>query len=256
MIMELFEASIGPAHATVGFIGLAAFWVPVFSRKGGRRHVTFGRIFVYSAYVSLGLAGLSVVYRLSKLILAGSSPAQDPGSFSFLIFLGYLALVTFINVHHAVGVLRTKKDPDSLRTPGNLALGQVAILASIGLIAYTFYFQPPLGIVFLALSPFGLGIGYRINIYLSKNRRRPRSWLFHHLGGMLGAGIAFHTAFAVFGSSRLFDYELAGILEVLPWILPTAIGLPAISIWSRHYRKLYARRATGRSSPLLDGQAG
>ena len=42
---------------------------------------------------------------------------------------------------------------------------------------------------------------------------------------MIGGGIAFHTAFAVFGAQRLWDYELSGFLGVLPWILPALIGI-------------------------------
>ncbi len=31
-------------HIATGFIGLAAFWIPVFARKGGRVHLQAGRI--------------------------------------------------------------------------------------------------------------------------------------------------------------------------------------------------------------------
>ena len=41
---------------------------------------------------------------------------------------------------------------------------------------------------------------------------------------MFGTGIAFHTAFLVFGASRLFGYYLRGPLALLPWILPPLIG--------------------------------
>ena len=55
------------------------------------------------------------------------------------------------------------------------------------------------------------------------------------------ASIAFHTAFAVFGASRLLDYSLNGPLAFLPWVLPAAIGLPAIHFWTRHYRRKIRR---------------
>ena len=34
--MELFMDSIRWTHVIAGFTGLAAFWVPIFARKGGR----------------------------------------------------------------------------------------------------------------------------------------------------------------------------------------------------------------------------
>ena len=59
------------------------------------------------------------------------------------------------------------------------------------------------------------------------------------MGSMLGGGIAFHTAFAVFGAPRLWAYEIAGPLAVLPWILPTVIGIPTIAVWTRRYRRKF-----------------
>jgi hypothetical protein len=56
---------------------------------------------------------------------------------------------------------------------------------------------------------------------------------------LIGAGIAFHTAFAVFGMSRMFDIGLTGALAVIPRILPSIIGIPASIIWSRHYQKKF-----------------
>ena len=66
------------------------------------------------------------------------------------------------------------------------------------------------------------------------------SWLYSHLGSMLGGGIAFHTAFAVFGIQRLIAYELPGALTVLPWLLPTIVGVPAIIAWTRHYQRRFS----------------
>ena len=76
--------------------------------------------------------------------------------------------------------------------------------------------------------------------YMSgKTRTSPRAWLYEHLGSMLGAGIAFHTAFAVFGSAQLFDLGLSGWTAVVPWVAPAAIGIPAIFLWTRHYRRKF-----------------
>ncbi len=238
--MDWFENGLRYVHIGFGFAGLAAFWIPVVARKGGRQHVRFGRIFVRCAYVTLGSAGLAVLYHLGGLLAAGVMPADRPGTFGILVFLGYLALVTAINVRYAVGVLRTKRDPALLRTRLNRALGWVAILSSVFLIAYTVYFWPPNRIVLLALSPVGFGIGSSIIRYLGGRSASPRQWLYEHLGAMLGAGIAFHTAFAVVGAARLFDLSFEGWVAVLPWIAPAAIGIPAITLWTRHYRRKFA----------------
>lgn len=237
--MQWFEAALGPAHAAFGFLGLAAFWVPVLSKKGGARHVWFGRAFLYCAYVVLASAAIAVIYRLGKLLAAGTGPSAEPTLFALLLFLGYLALTTFVTVRHAVGVLRTKRDPDALATPFNIAMGRLAIAASLLLITYALYFRPPIMVLLLALSPIGLGTGYTILRYLRGARRSARQWLYAHLGGMLGAGIAFHTAFAVFGVSQLFSFRLDGWVGILPWVLPGVVGTVAIVIWTRHYERKF-----------------
>jgi hypothetical protein len=64
------------------------------------------------------------------------------------------------------------------------------------------------------------------------------------MNAMIGTGIAFHTAFAVFGSGRLFDLGLEGWVAVIPWILPALIGIPAVAIWTRHYQRKFGDLAT------------
>ena len=38
------------SHAGVGCLGLVAFWIPVFARKGSRLHVGAGKAFVGCGY--------------------------------------------------------------------------------------------------------------------------------------------------------------------------------------------------------------
>ena len=63
------------------------------------------------------------------------------------------------------------------------------------------------------------------------------------MGAMLVTGVAFHTAFVVFGFGRLFNLGLTGFVAVVPWILPTLIGVPALVIWTRHYQRKFGDAA-------------
>ena len=38
------------SHVVVGTIGLVAFWIPVFARKGSRLHIRAGKLFVWCGY--------------------------------------------------------------------------------------------------------------------------------------------------------------------------------------------------------------
>ncbi len=230
-------------HVAFGAIGLAAFWIPVFSRKGASTHVRFGRVFVWSAYIVLGGAAIALSVRLADLLMRDIGPAEEPTLYSFIAFLGYLTFVTFVIVRHGMGVLKHKRDPAALRTPLNALLAYASILASTLLIAYALIVSPPTRILLIALSPIGFGVGFGNLRYINSGGLSPRAWMYEHLGAMLGAGIAFHTAFAVFGATRLFDIGLTGWIAVIPWIAPAAIGIPATVIWTRHYRAKFGELA-------------
>ncbi len=229
-------------HITAGSIGLAAFWVPVFTHKGGKRHRLFGKIFKYSAYVVLMGAMLSVLLHTVIALSAGEGPRQDSGDFGFLMFLGYLAVVTFIILRHGVSVLENK-DLARMNTSMNRLVAKLAILASFALIAYTLYFNPPIKVILFALSPIGVLVGAGILRAIGGKRPERKAWFYEHMGAMLSTGVAFHSAFAVFGFGRLFDLGLTGFVAVVPWVLPTLIGVPALVIWTRHYQRKFGDAA-------------
>lgn len=242
--MSLLGESARIIHIFFGAVGLAAFWIPVFAKKGAVNHVRFGKIFVVSAYVVLGAAGIALLARIADLVARKVGPSDQPLLFAFIVFLGYLTFVTFVVVRHGMSVLKHKRDPASLRTPLNVALAYGAILSSAGLIIYALLLSPPNMVLLFALSPIGISTGIGNLRYMQSTAPSRRAWMYEHLGAMLGSGIAFHTAFAVFGSTRLFDIGLTGWVAVIPWIAPTAIGIPAIVIWTRHYRHKFSRSMT------------
>jgi len=242
--MSFFGESARFVHVVFGFAGLFAFWIPVFATKGAVNHVRFGKFFVWSAYVVLAAATLALVTRTVELFGRGIGPADQPQLFAFIVFLAYLTLVTFVTVRHGMAVLRHKREPAALRTQPNIVLAYSAIAASVAIIFYALILSPPNKILLFALSPIGLGAGFGNLRYMRSSSLSPREWMYEHLGAMLGSGIAFHTAFAVFGSNRLFDIGLTGWVAVIPWIAPAAIGIPAITLWTRHYRRKFGELGT------------
>ena len=72
--------------------------------------------------------------------------------------------------------------------------------------------------------------------------RRPaerRAWFYAHMKSMLGAGIAFHTAFLVFGSRAVLDLSVLGAFNWVPWVLPALIGVTGHRLWERQYRRKF-----------------
>lgn len=226
-------------HVGGGFIGLFLFWIPLLSKKGSKLHRKVGVFWVWLARLVLGTAFLGVLMYMPQLLADGKTPFSHPDSYGFLMFLGYLSIVTYVVTMFAVEVLNHKKDPTGLATPLMKFLAYLSILLSVWIVFFALVYSPSQKIVLLALSPVGIATGWGMLQFMAGKHSSSRAWLYEHLGSMIGAGIAFHTAFAVFGMSRLFDIGLTGPLAVIPWILPTIIGIPATVIWRRHYQKKF-----------------
>ena len=227
------------AHVATGFVGLAAFWIPVFARKGGRSHVRAGRVYAYCAYVVTLSAVTVSAGRIVSYQVQGIGLADRPDLYGFALFLGYLGVVTFATVRQAMRVVATRRTPEKLRTPFHEALGWASIAGSVMVIAYALAVWSDLSPILLGLSPIGLFTGPGMLRLMRNPGTRHMGWFYSHLGSMLGGGIAFHTAFAVFGAQRFWAYELAGPFAIIPWILPTIIGIPAIVVWTRYYRRKF-----------------
>ena len=227
------------AHVATGFVGLIAFWIPVFARKGGRAHVQAGRVYTYCAYVVTLSAVTASAGRIVSYQIQGIGFGDRPDLYGFALFLGYLGVTTFATVRQAMRVVATRRAPETLRTPVHEALGWASIAGSVTVIAFALGVWSDVSPILLGLSPIGLFTG-RGMLRLMRNPGAQRmGWFYSHLGSMLGGGIAFHTAFIVFGAQRLWTYDLAGPLAVVPWILPTIVGIPAIVVWTRYYRRQF-----------------
>lgn len=226
-------------HISIGVLGIIAFWVPIFARKGGVNHVRFGKIFKYSAYFILSMASLLVFLRFGQYWSAGQRPWVDVNDYGFSLFLLYLAYTTFSAVSYGTGVLQHKRQPEKLNTPARRAIAFGGISFSMFVVLYALLFRPSSMIILLALSPIGFlgGIGqlrYMKSTLISKHQ-----WLYEHLGSMIGGGIAYHTAFLVFGANRVLSQYLQGNIAVIPWVLPAIVGILASILWKRKYQLQY-----------------
>ncbi len=228
-------------HVVAGFLGLVAFWIPVFARKGGRAHVRAGRVYAYAVYVVTLSAVVASAGRIGSYVNQGVGFAERPDLYGMAVFLGYLGVVTFANVRHGIRVLATRRTPEALRTRFHWGLAWACIACSTVVVVLAIAVWSDASPILLGLSPVGFITASNMLRVMRNPGSPPMDWLYSHLGSMLGGGIAFHTAFAVFGVQRLIAYELPGPLTILPWLLPTIIGVPAIIVWSRHYRRKFSR---------------
>ena len=225
-------------HLAAGFTGLAVFWIPALTRKGGGAHRLWGRVFAYCTYLVSASALVAVAHRFWS-----AEGALDPQRHGFMFLLGCLALNALALMRQAVRVSQTRRDPAAIRTPFHLGLAAACIAGSVACLYLAYVNRQGPFLLFLFMGSIGFSVGGEILRYAYRAGRRAQDWFFAHMEATLGAGTAFHTAFAVFGLNRLFDLGDLGGWGLLPWIVPGVVGTAAQKLWERHYRRRFAQGA-------------
>lgn len=236
----LFDAIL-KAHVAAGFVSLLCFWAAIASKKGGKFHVRTGRVFEWCMYAVAVSAIVLCAYRLWDPFVFRDAGSEDAATTlrMLAVFLGYLGIVTLATTRHGVRVIRTRRDPESIRTPFHIALNAAAVLSGLAMIPIGLSVPPPFRYILIGMSPIGIFVGGGALGYIRRPGTTRMAWWYAHMGAMIGAGIAAHTAFLVFGAQRLFTFQLEGALAMVPWLAPTVVGVPAIFIWIAHYRRKF-----------------
>jgi hypothetical protein len=232
-------------HICAGISGLVAFWIPAVARKGQTLHVRAGWAFFYATTVVAATGVMmATVLLIDPLAVKPLQAALDPRRVQEIattirltsLFLFYLVLITFVPVYHGVRVLATRAEPERLRTRFHTAINVTVIVAAAAMILLSVVTRQP---VFGGLSVIGFLMGPGHLSFARRPYPTPMAWWYEHMGSMLGGGIAFHTAFLVLGAGRLFGITLEGPIAMVPWLLPTIIGVPVTSIWVGYYRRKF-----------------
>lgn len=238
-------------HIFAGALGLFLFWVPVTLRKGSNWHKKTGRWFIWCsntvAYTAISILSL----RLFQVWESGRDPSTLK-QWPFIVMLFYLAIILLVSGWYTRHALLSKTDITRLRRP--LARG-LAVLTSVASLVVMFYaWRDSTGMTALlwGLSPLGFLTTWGMYKHLSRPEREPKSWIIEHLGTALGMGIAFHTAFFVLGMRSFTEAWLTGFWGVIPWILPTLLGIPLISWMEKRYRRRFMVANQERGSTLFN----
>ncbi len=235
--MGLFEEFIWPFHAVVsahiitGAIGLLAFWVPIFARKGGVNHKRWGKVFTWSMLatgtIAIGISGLTIQDPVGTHPHLDFEPALIQGRFGWMML--YLAILTINLAWYGWSCIQGRRDHGVNRRPLNLIL-QAAVTVTAANCAWHGVILEQLLMVGISFVGFATAATNLWFIY--KPRRGPQDWLKEHLKGLVGAGISVYTAFFAFGAVRLMP-ELA--LNPGLWAVPLVTGL-AIILY--HWRRI------------------
>lgn len=148
--------------------------------------------------------------------------------------LRILSVATIAGALYGWHSVRLKANVAALRRTSLPFWQSLAVLASTGLLGFGVYHlsvgvsksDMPLAAYWV---PTALGLcGYLGTIKEMRGVYRPlqdpREWLYRHVEQMFGTGVAFHTAFVVFGARTVLGKYLEGSLFLIPWIAPLIIG--------------------------------
>ena len=245
---ETMHALLRALHISTGFVGLAAFWIPALARKGGRLHVVAGRVFAGCAYVvaltALGSTAWALLHPASwagEPVSLGQIPADQ---IMFVAILGFLGLLLLDGVEQGVRAMRTRHQPDRFVGWRRRFLCHAMGAAGLALMVFGLYHvvRSGGGLFWIPVALGGASVAgyFDDRRSLANPRPTPMAWWYTHMGGMIGSGIAFHTAFLVFGGQRLWGGALMlGGWSFLPWILPSVLGFPALYFWTRYYKRKF-----------------
>jgi hypothetical protein len=201
--MEIFYKTALLIHVVSGFTALGAGMVAMLVKKGQRVHRLSGLVFFYAM---LGVAASAISISVSKSNL-------------FLLHIGIFALYQNVSGYRATRNKTIK--PNWL----DWSMWGIAAINSF----FMLYHQTLVLMVFGTISSILVIGDLRIFIRHIQGQEIPKlEWLSQHIGMMMGTYIATSTAFVVVNANSFRP-------AWLPWLLPTALGVPLIVYFTRKY---------------------
>jgi uncharacterized membrane protein len=207
-------------HIMFGFSAFLIAPVALATVKGGKQHRRWGKVYFWM------MAGVAV----TALVLGFYRP---------ILFLALLAIFSFYLAFSGYRVLYAKR-PLQGQGPKLIDwIGTILVfVAGLALIVLGLLKPTP---TWVRMAPMALvfgGIGVIFGVKDSWRFLHPPQdknfWWFEHMGGMIGSYIAAVPAF----SAVNFHF----LAPVVRWLWPTAIGVPAIFVWTAYYRRKFAKK--------------
>ncbi len=226
------ETLLVVTHVSAGFTALLCAPVAMLTRKGGKPHRLWGRVYFWAMAVIFVTALVLLVFRPN-------------------VFLFFISVLSFYGAFSGVRSLK-RKNPAKGQGASRLdyAAAGAATLAGgsfivWGLLPFTGLVPSELPTAFSILGVvFGVALG-RDALGDLKSFRRPDPdplwWWTYHLERMVGSYLAAVTAFLVQNVGPLVPDAFVWLV----WAAPGVLGGFGIGYWIRYYRKKFSVRASG-----------
>lgn len=207
------------AHIAGGFAALALFWIQVFTRKGSPLHRLVGRLFLVAGWLVVLGALAAIALVVGTALRAGATAAIAPDDFGFAALLTFLAIVSGVNLWGGLEAARRYRRGQELSRPVLAAQSLILAIATAGLAGYALIYEPGLKWVLVGISLMGLNGAREQFVRFRRASWPPQAVLAEHAGGMSGAALAFHVAFALFGARALLPATLGDLQVTIPVVI-------------------------------------
>jgi hypothetical protein len=218
--MDLLNEAARWAHALIGILAFASLWTAAFARKDGRLHRRAGAVYVFTLTLVLATAGILTAIAFLR------------GNWVGGVFLVYLITITGTSLWMGKRTLRFKGNVQGYTRGAFQAVGALNILAALGAVTVGILVKQHF---IAAISVIGFLIGFGMFAMRRNPPDHPRTWLKEHIGGMIGAGIATHIAFASIALRQLFPDADTSVVTLWPWLAPLVIGFVAGHFAEKRY---------------------
>lgn len=219
----LWMKSFLAVHIAAGTAAFALAPLALITAKGGKAHRRWGKIYFWAM----------AVVTITALVMAIYLP---------VLFLALVAVFSFYAAFVGYRVLGQKaayKGEKTVKPLDWFAAGFTfiasALLAVLGLVKPSAVQN--LGIPAMVFGVIGMWIAANAAWKFTHHPKEKMFWWYAHLAGMLGSYIAAWTAFSVVTIGPL----LHGAWWL--WVLPTAVGVPAIVLTQAYYRRKFTPRS-------------
>ncbi len=207
-------------HIAAGFSGFVLAPVALATAKGGKQHRRWGMVYLWAMGIVAGTALPMALYR----------PVL------------FLALVAVFSFYAAFSGYRIAKLKDLARGGRAKPIDWIAAMftfCSSACLAGFGAFRPSLvqnmGIVAIVFGLIGMLLAASEMWKFVRKPKEKMFWWYTHLGNFIGSYIAAWTAFLV---TNIHPQE--AVLGRLLWLLPTAVGVPAIVLTTAYYKRKFA----------------
>ncbi len=226
-MIELIHKILLWIHIPFGTLSLILFWIPVGTKKGSPIHRKVGWYYYITMWVVVITAALLSVSNVIR------------GRYMSAMYLGYLAIITAYPLWYSYEILRQKTVWSDLYFTIRKIFVSIVFLSGLCMFllgAIKFQFQG-MGTMMVFFGLLGVPAGR--DIFMTRTKAMDKEGkLKMHIQGTIISGIAAYTAFFAFGGSRIMMnvLHLHHQWMMVPWILPTLLGVIYMRYMKRKYK--------------------